>query len=467
MVLDTPRVRRAHRLIHTGPVQPETKYVDVGGSQVAYQTVGSGPIDVLQVTTWFSHIDGRWQEPNMARFQNRLASFSRLIVFDKRGSGASDPFPPGRQPTWEDWLDDVTAVLDAVGSERAALMAYGDSGPQAILFAATFPERTSALILGNTTARAVRAPGYPFGATPEEREAIVQAAIVSWGKDAYMQIIVPSKADDPEFLEFLARYERMIASPRRAEEQMRLSMQMDVRDVLSSIRVPTLVVHRRDIATPMFSVEHGRYLAANIAGARLVEIEGSDLMPQFENPDATLDEIQEFLTGVRPQPTPDRVLATVMFTDIVGSTERAVKMGDRSWTALLDEHDATVRRVVETFQGRVVKQTGDGFMATFDGPNRAIRCADSLQRVLAGKGIAIRSGIHTGEAELRTNDLGGIAVHMAARVMAQADAAEVMVTSTVRDLVAGSDIKFEDRGRHNLKGIPGKWQLLAVSNAPD
>ena len=442
---------------------PPTRFTKVAGSSVAYQVVGDGPIDLIWVTSWFSHIDGRWQEPRWHRFWSRLASFSRLIMYDRRGSGASDPLTETNHPTWEQWVEDAVAVLDAAGSRRAAVVASADAGPTGILFAATYPERTSSLVLVNSSARFLEAPDYRFGAGRAFTDEVIARTEASWGNDALVQNVVPSMADDPEYLAWWARYQRMIASPALAGRQLRMQLlTADVRSVLPAIRVPTLVLHRRGITLPIHTIEHGRYMADHIPGARMVELEGDDLVATLGDQDALIDEIQEFVTGVRPTAEPDRVLATVMFTDIVDSTKRVAELGDREWRNLLDNHNQVVHRELDSFAGKVVRTTGDGILATFPGPARAIRCAASLRGALQRIGIGIRTGVHTGEVELLRNDLGGIAVHTAARIMTEASAGEVLVSSTVRDLVMGSGIEFDDRGTHQLKGVPGAWQLLAA-----
>jgi len=447
--------------------RPQATYVDVAGSRVAYTVSGEGPLDLLYLTTWLSHIDYRWEHPRYAHWFGTMQSFSRLVMFDRRGSGASDPFPTNTTPTWEDWLDDALAVLDAAGSKRSALVAVADGGPEAILLAATYPERVSALVLVNTTPCFSRSDSFPEGSTPEQIQMITSMMEKTWGDDALVQLAIPSMVGDPEFLAFWARYQRMAMSPRQAGEQARLTVQMDVRGVLSTINVPTLVVQRREVQFPFYKREMGQYLASHIEGATYVEVDGSDVNPAIGNVDEILEAIEEFLTGHRPAGQPDRVLATVMFTDIVGSTEKASEIGDRRWRALLDQHDATVRSAVERNRGRLVKHTGDGILATFEGPNRAIRCGWKLRDEVHQHGIAVRIGVHTGEVERRNGDIGGIAVHVAARVMALAQAEEVLVSSTVKDLVAGSGIEFADRGEHALKGLPEEWRLLAVQRVPD
>ena len=436
----------------------------MGGSSVAYQVIGDGPIDVIWVTSWFSHIDGRWQEPRWHRFWTQMSSWCRLILYDRRGSGASDAFPDGAHPTWEDWVEDIAAVMDAAGSERAAVVASADAGPVGALFAATFPGRVSALVLVNSSARFLEAPDYPFGVTKEFAESFIAAAEPRWGNEALVDMVVPSMAHDPVYLEFWARYQRMVASPMTAGRQMRLQiLTADIREILPSIKVPTLVLHRKGITMPIHTIEHGRYLADHIPGARLVELEGDDVVLPLGDQDAVVAEIQEFVTGVRPVPDPDRILATVMFTDIVESTRRLSEVGDSGWRRLLDAHEALVRHQIEGFGGKMIRTTGDGVLATFNGPARAIRCAGSIRRALDALGLTIRVGVHTGEVELLLDDVAGIAVHTAARIMSEADPDEILVSSLVRDLAAGSGIDFVDRGVRTLRGVKGDWQLLAAT----
>ncbi|MEY2397399.1 MAG: hypothetical protein QOJ00_573 [Actinomycetota bacterium] len=444
-------------------VLPRTQYTKVAGSSVSYQVIGDGPIDVVWVTSWFSHIDGRWQEPRWHRFWTQMSSWCRLILYDRRGSGASDAFPDGAHPTWEEWVEDITGVMDAAGSERAAVVASADAGPSGALFAAAFPARVSALVLVNSSARFLQASDYPFGVTKESAESFIVAAERSWGDDALVEMVVPSMAHDRAYLDFWARYQRMVASPATAGRQMRMQiLTADIREILPAIKVPTLVLHRKGITMPIHTIEHGRYLADHIPGARLVELEGDDVVAVLGDQDEVVAEIQEFVTGVRPFPAPDRVLATVMLTDIVESTRHLAKVGDRDWRQLLDTHEALVRGQIEGFGGKMIRTTGDGVIATFNGPARAIRCAASIRRALEALGVSIRVGVHTGEVELRGDDVAGIAVHIAARIMSEADPDEILVSGLVRDLTAGSGIEFVPRGVRSLRGLDGEWQLLAA-----
>jgi pimeloyl-ACP methyl ester carboxylesterase len=441
-------------------VRPETRYAKSGDVSIAYQVVGDAPPDVVFVMGWVSHLDLFWEEPSFARFLTRLASFSRLILFDKRGTGLSDRVSTDRLPTLEERMDDVRAVMDAVGSERAALVGVSEGAPMCTLFAATYPERTTALVMIGGYARRVHGDDHPWAPTIEEREAYLEELERMWGGPVAIETRMPSIANDERVRRWWATYLRMSASPGAVAALTRMNWHVDVRDVLPSVRVPTLVLHRS--ADALMPVENGRYLAAHIPGAGYVELPGDDHLPFAGDQDAILDEIEEFLTGVRRGPDADRVLATVLFTDIVGSTEHAARLGDRAWRALLDRHQGLVRTELERWRGREVDTAGDGFLATFDGPGRAVRCACAIRDGVRALGHEIRAGVHTGEVELHGEGVAGIAVHIGARVAALAGAGEVLVSSTVRDLVVGSGIAFEDRGVHELKGAPGEWRLFAV-----
>jgi class 3 adenylate cyclase len=441
-------------------VQPETRYAKSGDVSIAYQLVGNGPLDLVLVPGWVSHLDCSWEYPRFADFGRRLASFSRAIFFDKRGSGLSDRIPG--VATLEERMDDVRAVLDALGSKRAALLGVSEGGPMSVLFAATYPERTSALVLYGTMAKFTASADYPWGFPGESFEEFVGTLIGSWGRpdSPVIPLLAPTLAGDKRFREFWARFERAAASPGAFAGLMRMNAEIDVRHVLPTIRVPTLVLHRTGDSA--VSVDQGRYIAERIPGAKYVELSGTDHMPAAGDFNALVDEIEEFLTGVRPVPESDRVLATVLFTDIVRSTERAATLGDRAWRALLDTHHGIVRRELERHRGREIKTAGDGFLATFDGPARAIRCACAIRDGVRSLGIEIRAGLHTGECELMGDDVGGIAVHIGARVAASAAPSEVLVSQTVKDLVAGSGLRFVDRNVHSLHGVPGEWRLFAV-----
>ena len=439
---------------------PETKYVRVGGADVAYQVFGDGAADLLYFYGLGSHIDLTWDLPDGAEFQTQLASFSRVVMFDRRGCGASDALGHGAIPTWEEWTEDIGGVLDAAGSERAAILAAVDVGPIAILFAAMHPERVSALILLNTLARYLVAEDYPMGKSPEELDAFVAMLESIWGTEELVLAVDPGLADDPETVRKLARQIRASATPRTAAAQYDYLLRiLDVREALSLIQAPTLVLHVRE--SPMAPIEHGRYLASHIPGARFVELPGADTAVTA-NRHIIAEEIAHLLTGERPVFNIDRVLTTVLFTDIVDSTKRAASLGDDRWRSLLDTHDRAVRDQLNRFRGREIKTTGDGFVASFDGPARAIRCARSILETSRTIGIELRAGLHTGECLVRGDDLGGMAVHIAARVGSLAAAGDVLVSGTVKDLVVGSGIEFEERGEHELKGVPGSWKLFAV-----
>jgi class 3 adenylate cyclase len=443
-------------------VRPTTKFAKLGHDRVGYQVLGEGPIDLVFLTGMSSHIDLRWEEPLYEYFLHRLASFSRLILFDRRGTGVSDAVPSDHLPTWEEWADDMRAVVDAVGSERTAIMAWLDGGPMAMLFAATYPERTAALVLAHTAARYVRAEDYPHGFSPETAEQLLRVVEDLWGTDEFVSIAAPSRSQDDQFRQRYGRYLRAAARPREVAAQLRNLLSTDVRHVLPLIHCPTLVLNRTGYR--LLTTDHARYLVEHIPGARLVELPGTDGILVTENAGEILDRIEEFLGGIPGGSVPDRVLATVLFTDIVGSTDRAASMGDRRWKALLDAHDDIARDRVGRSQGRFIESTGDGVLATFDRPGRAIRAAWAIQESIRALGLEIRAGLHAGEIEMREGGrrVGGIAVHIAARVTAIAAPGEILVSSTVKDLVAGSGVEFSDRGVHDLKGVPGGWRLFAV-----
>jgi class 3 adenylate cyclase len=440
-------------------VLPETKYARLGEDRIAYQVVGDGPPELVLTLNSFGHVDVGWEEPGYALFLRTLASFSRVILFDRRGTGASDPLPVGALPPWESSGEDLVAVLDEVGSEQAAIMAQLDASPMAIFFAGTRPERTSALILANASAKYTATDDYPIGVPPDVAEALVVQLDQLWGTEA-MVLQVPSRANDERFRRWIAKAQRTVGSPRVVQAYMRAMFEVDARPILPLIHAPTLVLHRSNVQ--FIPVQHGRYLAEHIPGAKLIELPGVEGPLVWEMPELTLDRVQEFLTGVGRVAEPTRVLSTVLFTDIVGSTERAAALGDRRWREVLNVHDELARRLVEEFGGRLIKTTGDGILATFDGPGRGLRCAAALRVELGGIGVQVRAGLHSGEVELRDSDVGGIAVHIAARVMGAAQAGEILTSRTVRDLVVGSDVALQDRGPQPLKGIEGSWQLFAV-----
>jgi class 3 adenylate cyclase/pimeloyl-ACP methyl ester carboxylesterase len=432
---------------------PETKYAKSGDVHIAFQVIGDGPTDLVFVPGFVSHVEEWWEEPRCARFCERLAAFSRLILFDKRGTGLSDRV--AAVPTLEQRMDDVRAVLQAAGSERAAVLGISEGGAMSALFAASHPERTSALVLYGTFAEF-----RSWVPTPQHFDHFLQAIDQNWGTGQSLPHFAPSVAHDPPFQRWWARHERAGASPGAAMALMRMNSEIDVRHVLGAIHVPTLVLHRTGDVT--VSVEAGRYQAAHIPQAKYVELPGVDHLPFVGDSEAVLSEIEEFLTGARPVLEPDRVLATVLFTDIVGSTSHAAELGDRRWRELLGDQRAAVRRELDRHRGREIDTAGDGFLATFDGPARAIRCACAIRDAVRPLGLEVRAGLHTGEIELLGDGVAGIAVHIAARVAGLAGSGEVLTSSTVKDLVAGSGLHFSDRGSHTLRGVPDQWRLFEV-----
>jgi pimeloyl-ACP methyl ester carboxylesterase len=441
-------------------VVPETRYAKSGEVHIAYQVVGDGPVDLVFIPGLFTHVEHQWDEPGFARFLGRLASFSRLIVFDARGAGLSDQAP--ELPPMEEQIDDLLAVLDAIGSKSAAIFGMSQAGPMAVLFAASYPERTRAIVLYGSYASARRREGYPWGRSPEWMEDFGNQIDRNWGSGLFLSQMAPSRVADEAFRRWWGKYERLSHGPGNALAYFRMNAQIDVRAILPTIQVPTLVLQRRDDVYR--EPGHASYLAENIPGARLVELAGIDHLPYLGDADAVLDETEEFLTGVRPPPERDRVLATVLFTDIVGSTEHASAIGDRAWKELLERHHVMVREQLHHFRGREIDTAGDGFLATFDGPARAVRCAKAIVDGMPAIGLQVRAGVHTGEVELMGAGVRGIAVHIGARVAAHAGPSEVLVSGTVRDLVAGSGIEFAERGEVPLKGVPGFWRLYAVAS---
>jgi pimeloyl-ACP methyl ester carboxylesterase len=439
---------------------PETQYAQSAGINIAYQVVGEGGLDLVYVPGWVSNVESAWEEPTYERFLRRLARFSRLILFDKRGTGLSDPVAESKLPTLEERMDDVRAVMDDAGSERAALFGFSEGGNLSVLFAATYPERTVGLVTFGIFAKRVRTPEYPWAPTPEQRQREIELVEREWGREMDLDVLAPSAASDLEFKRRLLSYLRRSASPAAAAALLRMNTEIDIRDVLPTLHVPTLVLHRADDREA--NVEEGRWIAKHIPGAKFVELPGRDHLPWVGDQDSVLDEIEEFLTGVRPIPAADRVLATVLFTDIVGSTHQAVRLGDRGWRDVLEQHHADVRRELERWRGREVDTAGDGFLATFDGPARAIRCGLAVAADADRRGVEVRAGVHTGECELLGDKIAGVAVHTGARVAGLASGGEVLVSQTVKDLVAGSGLDFRDRGEHELKGVPGRWRVYAA-----
>jgi class 3 adenylate cyclase/pimeloyl-ACP methyl ester carboxylesterase len=442
---------------------PATRYASSGDDvAIAYQVVGEGPRDLVVIPGWVSHLELQWEHPAMRHFIERLSGFARVILMDKRGTGLSDRVAVSDLPTLEQRMEDVRAVMDDAGSERASIFAISEGGPLAMLLAATHPERVETLALYGTFARWTRAPGYPWAPPAEHHARAREDLRRHWGQGRNIDYFAPSLVDDPEIEEFWGRYQRQAASPSAAVALTQMATEMDVRDLLPNVRVPTLILHRT--GDRVTRVECARYLAERIAGARLVELPGEDHWWFAGDIDAVIDEIGEFLTGETQAREPERVLSTVLFTDIVGSTERAAAMGDARWREILQAHENATRREVARARGRTVKTLGDGALATFDGPARAVRCACALRDAVRRLGLELRAGVHTGEVERIGDDVGGLAVHLGARVGAMAGAGEVLASQTVRDLVVGSGIEWEERGAHELKGVPGEWRVYAVAD---
>ena len=447
-------------------INPPTLYAYSHKGYIAYQTFGEGARDLLFVPNWCSNLDAMWEEPSIAYYLRRLARIGRVICFDKRGSGVSDPVPLASLPTLEEWMDDARVVLDAAESRSAAVIGDTEGGPMAMLLAATLPTRVSALVLVNSFARWRRAADYPIGMPDATIDKLVAVYEQLWGRNADMLLLTaPTIAGDPQMREWLIRYQRLSMPPGAATQMYRWVTQLDVRSILSAISVPTLVLHRAN--NRHYRLAHGRYLAEHIPGSRFVELPGVDCYP-FHTPecDAALNEIDEFLTGARHAAPSNRQLSTVLFTDIVGSTETAARIGDARWLELKTAHNALVRRSLLAFHGREIVTTGDGFLATFDGPARAVQCAVQIRDAVRALGLEIRAGLHTGEIEYRNDDVAGIGVHVAARVMGEAKPGEVLVSGTVADLVIGSGIDFAERNSTQLKGVPGTWKLLEVASVP-
>jgi pimeloyl-ACP methyl ester carboxylesterase/class 3 adenylate cyclase len=435
-------------------MQPDTRYAKSGDVHIAYQVFGEGPINLVLASPFVSNVEHWWDEPDVARWLLRLASFARVVMLDKRGTGMSDRV--AELPGLDERMDDLRAVMDAAGMEKAALLGISEGGPLCALFAATYPERCTALVLYGSFARF--ASWFPTEEALAEFFSYVDQA---WGSGGSLPMFAPSRENDPAFQRWWGRFERLGASPAAASALMRMNSQIDISGIVSTIRVPTLVIHRIEDVT--INVEGGRYLAEHIPGARYIELPGKDHIPFVgDNAFEIVDAIEEFLTGARAPVPVDRVLATVLFTDIVGSTEKAAALGDHRWRDLLDNHHATIRSNLARFRGHEVKTTGDGILATFDGPARGVRCACAIAGEIRRLGIEVRAGLHTGECEMFDDDVGGIAVHIGARVAALAGAGEVLVSSTVKDLVAGSGLRFGDRGSQSLKGVPGEWHIFAV-----
>src|SRR5215211_3803277 len=452
----TPGLRSGASRMEAASQPPDTRYARSGDTHIAYQVFGDGELDLVLVPGFASHLELFWEHEAWAAAFRRLGSFARVILFDRRGSGMSDPVTEA--PPLEQRMDDVRAVMDAAGSERAALLGVSEGVPMSILFAGTYPDRCQALVLYGGMARSTEAEDYPWASSAEALlESGQELLLPYWGEGAMLEVTAPSQADNPQTRAWTARLERLSISPGMLLAAALMFLDTDVRDVVPSVHTPTLLIHRRH--DRLVNVRHSRWLAEHLPNAKLVEIPGDDHIPWYQDPELTLGEIEEFLTGTRAEPEPDRMLATVLFTDIVGSTRTAAELGDKRWHGVLDRHDQTVRQALDRFRGRAVKSTGDGFLATFDGPARAVRCARAIVEASAGQGVRVRAGLHTGEIEVIGDDIGGIGVHIAARVSALAGPSEVLVSRTVKDLVAGSGLEFSERGAHQLKGVPDEWEL--------
>ncbi len=438
--------------------RPTTRYAKSGDYSIAYQVVGDSPLDLVLVPGFVSHVEHAWEDPDFARFLTRLASFSRLILFDKRGTGLSDRVPINLLPTLEERMDDVRAVMDIAGSEKAVLFGISEGGPMSVLFATTYRERVVALVLYGTYAKRVRTADYPWAPTTEAHRDFITTVEREWGGPVQVGSWAPSATDDDRFKRWWGQYLRLGASPAAARAVLEMTLEIDVRSILPAIRVPTLILHR--LGDQRIDVGGSRYLAEQIPHARYVELPGKDHLAWVGDADAIVDEVEEFLTGSRQSAEPARVLATVLFTDIVESTNRAVQLGDARWRALIADHDRLIRTELTRFRGREIDRRGDGFMAIFDGPARAIRCALLIVERAHELGIKIRAGLHTGELDIIESGIAGIAVHTASRVASVAGPDEVLVSSTVKDLVAGSGLRFSDRGTHDLKGVPGSWRIF-------
>jgi class 3 adenylate cyclase len=441
-------------------MRPQTRYAKSGDVHIAYQVMGEGPSDLIFVPGWISHIDLSWEQPAIASFFERLSNFSRLIIFDKRGTGLSDRVADKELPTLEQRMDDVRAVMDAVGSERATLVGYSEGGPMAALFAATYPHRTTALVLYGSYARWTRDDDYPWAMTTAEHEAAMQVLEQNWGTAVGLKTFAPSIAKDESARASWAKYLRASAGPSAAIALYRMNIQIDIRSILPAIRIPTLVLHRA--GDRLVDVGSGRYLAKHIAGARYIELPGDDHLFHVGDVQRVEAEIEEFVTGARPRIDEDTVLATVMFVDIVDSTQRATALGDEMWRHLLEQYMQRVERQVTHYRGKVLDTAGDGVFASFDGPARGIRCARAIQDEAADLGMKMRCGVHTGECQVSGSKVAGIAVHIGARIASLANPDEILVSETVKSLVVGAGLKFSDRGCHPLKGVEGDWRLFAV-----
>ena len=441
-----------------------TQYARSGDIHIAYQVIGEGP-DLVYVPGWVSNIELMWEEPTLAGLLRRLAGFARVILFDKRGTGMSDPVDVSHLPGLEARMDDVRAVMDAVGSEKATLLGHSEGGNMCCLFAATLPQRTTGLILVSSYAKRVWSADYPWAPTPEERQEEIEHTAAGWGDPADVpDLLLGARANDEAFRSWLARYLRLSASPTAAVSLLKMNTDVDTRSILPTIQVPTLCIYRTEDQD--VKIEEGRWIAGQIPNAKLIELPGSAHLFWAEDPTPLVDEIEEFMTGTRETAEPERVLATVVFTDVVGSTELAGQLGDRAWRALLERHNSVVRQELFRYRGQERGTAGDGFLATFDGPARGVRAAQAITEVVRPLGLEVRAGVHTGELELVGSDVAGMAVHIGARIAALAEPGRVFVSRTVKDLVVGSDLAFEARGEHKLKGVPGAWEVFEVVASP-
>lgn len=438
----------------------DVRYARSGELRIAYATFGDGPVDLVFVPGWVSHLENWWEANASARFFGRIASFSRLIMFDKRGTGLSDPVTG--VATLEERSDDVRAVMEAAGSSSAFVCGLSEGGPMSVLFAAAYPDRVRGLILIGSWVRALAADDWPFGWSPERAQELLDGIDQNWGQGVLIELFMPTFVGDARAERAWARYQRMGASPRMARALAVALAQIDVRAILPQVRVPSLVIHRSD--DRVVPAGNGRFAAEHIQGARLLEQAGVDHLPWLGDSEGVLENIEEFVTGSRHRVDRDRVLAAVLFTDLVDSTRHLTEKGDRRWRELLDAHDEIGLREVARFHGRRIKTTGDGMLAVFDGPARAVRCAEAVRDAVAELGVGIHAGVHVGECELRGEDVGGLAVHIGARIAALAEPGEILVSRTVRDLVAGSGLRFTERGEHELKGVPDRLELYAVAS---
>lgn len=440
---------------------PTTKYAKSGEVNIAYQVFGEGPRDLVYVPGWVSNVELMWEDPVLSSILRRFASFARVITFDKRGTGMSDPVPISELPSLEERMDDVRAVMDAVDSEKATLFGHSEGGNMATLFAATYPQRTEGLILSSTYAKRIWSEDYPWAPKPADRAEETRQTEETWGDPAALpDHMLGERADDDAFRNWMARYFRLSASPRAAAHLLSMNTQMDTRDVLPMIQAPTLCIYRTDDTD--VKIEEGRWIASQIQDAKFVELPGHAHIFFADDPKPFVDEIEEFMTGYRETADPERVLATVLFTDIVGSTDLAVSMGDRAWKDLLERYKRGVRDELVKHRGTEIDDAGDGFLAVFDGPGRAIHAAVSIRNAVNSLGVEITAGIHTGEVEILGEKYAGLAVHIGARIGSLARANQILVSRTVKDLIVGSGIELEDRGSHQLKGVPDEWQVFEV-----